>query len=145
MILMNGSAGMFVILTSSLSLDRKYTNYHPNPNKYTKVMVMVPTLTPADDGPSAPAPGFLRPPYLPPGFAPLPPQPGQHVPQGPPSMYGPPRGYHPIPPGGHVWGSYPPGNGSMPPVCYESNGGEPHREVRGPPPPSPSIMHENRR
>lgn len=73
-----------------------------------EVMVMVPTLTPANDTappPAASVGSSFRPPY--PGFPPL----GQEHPQ--PPMYGASQSRYPPPPQQGVWGPFP-GSGASP-------------------------------
>lgn len=89
-----------------------------------EVMVMVPTLTPADDAappPAATASSFRLPPYMPPGFAPLPQQDHSQAIYGATQS----RGYPPPP---QQWG--PPYPGSAPANHY----GGSERSHRLPPP-----------
>ncbi|CAB9509290.1 expressed unknown protein [Seminavis robusta] len=101
-----------------------------------EIMVMVPTLTPADDGspppPGGPAVGSFRPPYMP-GFAPL----TQQEHGQPPPYAGPPSRYPPPPPQQGAWGPFPPG---APPAHYAGS----DRGHRLPPPPPPHDAMQRR-
>ena len=85
-------------------------------------MVMVPTLTPADDTAPPPASaGSFRPQYMPPAFPPIP-VPQQEHSQG---MYGGGQSRHPPPPG--AWGGFPGANPYGGSAQMDLHDARPHR------------------